>query len=232
MPTSCKMVTVLYLTLLVFLTKSQSIYSSDDEDFSQYGSGGSGDDSGPSGVGPDIDYSSIDTVYENVKPNNNLKPTEIIVDEVDQSHPTTEFPETQYTEPPVPEAKPTAPKEPEIEETIDIIEEEINEIEVVEAKSSSSSSILDYINNFWGEKYFLAALLAGAIIGFIIISLVILFICYTVRKSDQGSYIIDEQLTQKYAIQDYKYAAGTQGHPGGTIVKESARNFTRENIIQ
>lgn len=80
-------------------------------------------------------------------------------------------------------------------------EEETRIVDIIDLNQSSlnnknqNNSLFSWINDFWGEKYFLAALLAGAIIGFIIISLVILFICYTVRKSDEGSYTIPKGMT-------------------------------------
>lgn len=48
--------------------------------------------------------------------------------------------------------------------------------------------------DFWSEKYFLAALLCGAFVGFLIIAIVIGFICHSIRKADEGSYIIDKTL--------------------------------------
>jgi len=80
-------------------------------------------------------------------------------------------------------------------------DEETRIVDIIDLNQSSinnknnQNSLFSWINDFWGEKYFLAALLAGAIIGFIIISLVILFICYTVRKSDEGSYTIPKGMT-------------------------------------
>merc|ERR1712003_210173 len=48
--------------------------------------------------------------------------------------------------------------------------------------------------DFWSEKYFLAALLCGAFVRFLIIAIVIGFICHSIRKADEGSYIIDKTL--------------------------------------
>lgn len=109
-------------------------------------------------------------------------------------------------------------------------EEDIRVVDVIDLKQGGSrgdQGLFSWINDFWGEKYFLAALLAGAIIGFIIISLVILFICYTVRKSDEGSYTIPKNLTlNKYGNgattgatstlgtqQEYKYKPGGGNAP-------------------
>lgn len=98
-------------------------------------------------------------------------------------------------------------------------EEETRIVDIIDLNQSSlnnknqNNSLFSWINDFWGEKYFLAALLAGAIIGFIIISLVILFICYTVRKSDEGSYTIPKGMTI-----NSKYGGSVNG--GGNQVND------------
>ena len=81
-------------------------------------------------------------------------------------------------------------------------------VDLSKSTGNNQDGLFSWINDFWGEKYFLAALLAGAIIGFIIISLVILFICYTVRKSDEGSYTIPKSMT----INKYGSVSGTNGN--------------------
>lgn len=53
-----------------------------------------------------------------------------------------------------------------------------------------------WIDNFWGERWFVAALLGGAIVGFLIIVIVIIFICHAVRKKDEGSYVLDKGYKQ------------------------------------
>lgn len=62
---------------------------------------------------------------------------------------------------------------------------------------------------FWGAKYFLAALLGGAIVGFLIIGIVIIFICHTVKKRDQGTYVVKEKYTAGQAAPP-SYQYGTQ----------------------
>ena len=66
----------------------------------------------------------------------------------------------------------------------------------------------------WGAKYFLAALLGGAIVGFLIIGIVIIFICHTVKKRDQGTYVVKD-----------KYTAGQQPPPSYQYGSKSNMEF-------
>lgn len=66
---------------------------------------------------------------------------------------------------------------------------------------------LDGLDDFWGERWFLAALLGGAIVGFLIIVIVIIFICHAVRKKDEGSYIIEKSV-------EYKQGNSESNRPG------------------
>lgn len=62
--------------------------------------------------------------------------------------------------------------------------------------NKSSLPLPAWIDDFWGERWFVAALLGGAIVGFLIIVIVIIFICHAVRKKDEGSYIIEKDYKQ------------------------------------
>lgn len=99
-------------------------------------------------------------------------------------------------------------------------EEETRIVDIIDLSSvnQDDQGIFSWINDFWGEKYFLAALLAGAIIGFIIISLVILFICYTVRKADEGSYTIPKN-NNMTTLSKYGHSVVSQG--GGTAPRST-----------
>jgi len=68
--------------------------------------------------------------------------------------------------------------------------------------NTSWTRIFNINSEFWSEKYFLAALLCGATVGFIIITIIIVFICHSVRKSDEGSYVIDK--TIRYNEEEFR----------------------------
>lgn len=72
------------------------------------------------------------------------------------------------------------------------------------ASSGIGIPVPGWIDEFWGERWFVAALLGGAIVGFLIIVIVIIFICHAVRKKDEGSYVLDKG-----------YKQGTEPRPNG-----------------
>lgn len=107
----------------------------------------------------------------------------------------------------LPSKKPVTPKP--IETTV----ADISESENAKPEPRKPEGILTCLTNtdcqFWGAKYFLAALLGGAIVGFLIIGIVIIFICHTVKKRDQGTYVVKEKYTAGQAAPP-SYQYGTQ----------------------
>lgn len=222
---------------------------SDDEDHDYMGGAmSSGDYNDYSGSGSD-ETIDAESDYDDEKPNNNIKkpiitntedddktsdesdfmtPSVVGESETDYEDENLENVEIYDTNDAYEDTNPDS-----YEDTITEVmpEERPREIDIISIQGAGvtkkeEGGIFSWINDFWGEKYFLAALLAGAIIGFIIISLVILFICYTVRKSDEGSYIIDKNLTHKYGTSQrssfsaaqHQSAAHILGNAGGATI--------------
>lgn len=105
------------------------------------------------------------------------------------------------------EYDPTKPEvlTPELDDT-----EPDDEEETEASPKTKIAGLPDWIDDFWGERWFVAALLGGAIVGFLIIVIVIIFICHAVRKKDEGSYIIEKKYN------DYKFGENTQNTGGST----------------
>jgi len=102
---------------------------------------------------------------------------------------------------------------PKILSTPKPVETTPSESEDIGLEPQKPEGILTCLTNtdcqFWGAKYFLAALLGGAIVGFLIIGIVIIFICHTVKKRDQGTYVVKEKYTAGQAAPP-SYQYGTQ----------------------
>lgn len=192
-----------------------SYIDSDDEDLNTQGSGsGSGDsDDSHYDIRPDDTYDdNYDETYNNSEDMYDEDETEFYdvgeQDIFDEDVDDTVIP---------PEVDDSTDQSEDLDYDPD--ESEIIEIdtETVDLKtvtiSEANKGFLDFSwltqNEFWGEKYFIAALLGGAIVGFLIITIVIVFICHTVRKSDEGSYVIDKNI--KY--NEYPYNKGEETTP-------------------
>jgi len=85
-----------------------------------------------------------------------------------------------------------------------------------ETEAQKPTGILTCLTNtdceYWGAKYFLAALLGGAIVGFLIIGIVIIFICHTVKKRDQGTYVVKDKYTAGQQPQPPSYQYGSKSN--------------------
>jgi len=206
----------------IFQAGNEEVIDNDDEDYSDYDNkkfAGNSDDSG-SGIGAESDDETIyDDLDENAKKEGGvgifkpeLKAT--TKDKPQFSEPGEDEDQPFEIEPYNPNAsddfenddvfKPSIPESPDTpEDTSENTKNPQNPTPKTpkdsEDKTPNKSSIIPlpaWIDDFWGERWFVAALLGGAIVGFLIIVIVIIFICHAVRKKDEGSYIIDKDYKQ------------------------------------
>lgn len=209
----------------IFQAGNEEVIDNDDEDYSDFDStkfAGNSDDSG-SGL-PGIDAESDDeTIYDDLEGDSSKNGAGIGIFKPELKGTTKD--KSQFSEPGEDEEQPFEIEpynpnssddfenddvfKPSIPESPDNSEDKTpsentktsqnltpNTPENETPDKSSMIPLPAWIDDFWGERWFVAALLGGAIVGFLIIVIVIIFICHAVRKKDEGSYIIDKDYKQ------------------------------------
>jgi len=197
------------ISLGVIIVNGQ-IYS-DDEDLIDSSGGGSG--GGPVNKDQDFQGSGDIETYETYSDYS----TEVFTTQQTTTIETFEVFDVDTIKPNKPSIKPSdLDSKPEI--TIIKTSGKSGITDEYETEAQKPTGILTCLTNtdceYWGAKYFLAALLGGAIVGFLIIGIVIIFICHTVKKRDQGTYVVKD-----------KYTAGQQPPPSYQYGSKSNMEF-------